>query len=90
MYFLRSFARDCECEKKMDQNCLDTSAFAMVFQQARNADAAAGHMLSSYEPGNRNSSLLSRESIFVLRWPEPITPSLPLPDFQKKSQVKIG
>ena len=42
--FLRSWSHACECKKKVEQNCLDGSAFAIVFLRARHAVATVLHM----------------------------------------------
>ena len=43
--FFASCVRECEWEKKTEQNYLNGSAFAMVFLRAKDAGAAVLHML---------------------------------------------
>ena len=38
--FLRSLTKDLECEKKMEQNCLDGCAFTTIILLAKQAVAA--------------------------------------------------
>ena len=40
-----SSARDCECQIKMERNCLDSKAFGMVILRAKDVDADVLYML---------------------------------------------
>ena len=41
---MRILTRDLDCEKKLEQNYTDSSAFAMIFLQAKHACAAMTKM----------------------------------------------
>ena len=76
MNFLRSFAWDCKCEKKMKKSYFDSSVFAMVILRAIDAGAAVIYMLlwtpvfwfnndlGLMNPDRKKSSVFNGESIF--------------------------
>ena len=86
-----------ECEKKMEQDYLDGSVFAMVFLRAIYASAAVLNMIfltadislnidiGLLIPGTEKYLYFSLELIFILEQLELYILSPPWPDFQKDS-----